>query len=689
MIKSHFILRTVLSVAVFVLTTTVSVWVWYRYQEDVATEYRETINTLGEHTRSRVWSTINREIDHLKNFSNRLEFTDGAFLKYWQQDAEQLVRLDSSIRFIEWIDSNMVIRDVIPFKRNRDIHMLDLNRVDYRVGPWKEAAKRDYLNITPWVNLIQGGQAFLIDAPVHVNDTFYGTITAGFDFTHDINQFFEDNPDYHIHLFDQTEQLFYCSDPDRCQKIEIREAFLFDGLINISNREDIWWKMQFYPTDSFFNEDTRLNSSISLALSIFLGLTLSIALFFILKTYRQERITKAINERLGKLNETLEIEKQRAEEASRVKSEFLSNMSHEIRTPLNIIQGLVQLVEDNKNETRQKEYVGLLKNSTANLLGLLNNILDIDRIEAGLVSVQEERFQPVKKIQALTDIFQQGFNQKGVALKFETQEDEDTWLVGDEVKFSQVISNFIQNALKFTDEGMVSIYYEHYSQQGDEIEIMVRVKDTGIGIPKDRLSKIFERFSQLDSGYRKKYSGTGLGLSINYELVKLLGGDIVVTSEEGTGTEFVVTLKFKEDEQSKRSENSAPREQITDFSGKKCLIVEDNQLNVLVVSKMVESIGFKWHAVEDGEKGVNAFTDGEYDLVIMDLHMPVMDGMTASQLIMQIDPGVKIIMLSANVTKEAIEQSKRIGIQYYLTKPVSKEKLIEVVNQLLVEEETI
>ncbi|MEQ9186657.1 MAG: ATP-binding protein [Cryomorphaceae bacterium] len=673
------------SLAVFALTTTGSLWAWFRYQSDVEHEHRETINTLGEHTRSRIWGNINTDIDQLKNFANRLEFTHGDFMSYWQQDARQLVKLDSSIVFVEWIDSNMIIQDIVPFKLNRDAHQLDLKRVEYRAGPWLEAVKARRLNVTPWVDLVQGGRAFLMDSPVWIDSTFYGTITAGYDFTYDVDQFFEDNSDFHIHLHDQLETQFYCSDPGRCADIDIPEDFVFNGLININNDSRLWWRMKFYPTPDFFSEDARLNSTISLALSLFLGLTLSIALYFILKTYRQERATKAINERLESLNETLEIEKQRAEEGSRVKSEFLSNMSHEIRTPLNIIQGLIQLLAESKNESRQAEFVELLKNSTANLLGLLNNILDIDRIEAGLVTVQEERFQPVKKIEALCQIFQQGFNQKGVALKFETPENPKVWVRGDEVKFSQIISNFIQNALKFTDEGFVSIYYEHYAQREDEIEIMLRVTDTGIGIPNDRLAKIFERFSQLDSGVRKRYSGTGLGLSINYELVKLMGGDIIVKSEEGKGTEFLVTLIFKEDQATQAGVDQSGEVLRIDFTGKKCLIVEDNQLNVLVVSKMVESIGFKWDAVEDGEKGVNAFSAGKYDLIIMDLHMPVMDGMTASQLIMKMDRNVPILMLSANVTKEAIEQSKKIGIHYYLTKPVSKEKLVEVVNELIAE----
>lgn len=677
-----------LSFVVFLLTTTGSLWIWVQFQQDVAQEHREAINTLGEHTRSRIWGTINTDIDQLKNFSNRIQFTRGDFMSFWQQDARQLVRLDSSILFIEWIDSNMIIQDVVPFKRNRDVHQLDLSTVDYRIEPWRKAVREKRLNVTSWENLIQGGQAFLMDSPVWIDSVFYGTITAGFDFTYDVNQFFEDNANYHIHLYDQSDVQFYCSDPASCDGIDVKEEFVFDGLINVNNDNSLWWKMEFYPTENFFTEYARLNSSISLALSLFLGLTLSIALYFILKTNRQEKATKAINERLGTLNETLELEKERAEEGSRVKSEFLSNMSHEIRTPLNIIQGLIQLVSENKNESRQTEYIELLKHSTANLLGLLNNILDIDRIEAGLVTVQKERFQPVKKIQALTQIFQQGFNQKGVVLKFETPEDSKVWVIGDEVKFTQIISNFIQNALKFTNEGSVAIHYEHYAQRGEEVEVMVRVKDTGIGIPNDRLAKIFERFSQLDSGFRKRYSGTGLGLSINYELVKLMGGDIVVTSEVGKGTEFVVTLNFEDDSKVNAENEQAEPEMRTDFTGMRCLIVEDNQLNVLVVSKMVESLGFKWHAVEDGEKGVNAFGEDKYDLIIMDLHMPVMDGMTASKLILQMDADARVLMLSANVTKEAIEQSKEVGIQYYLTKPVSKEKLIEVINQLITEKQT-
>jgi two-component system, sensor histidine kinase len=679
--KKPIIARLTLSALVFTVTTIISIWAWSQYNQNIKSEQIEQVQVLVEHTRSRIWTLVNSDIDHLKNFTNRLEFSEGGFFKYWKKDAGQLVKLDSSILFLEWIDSNMIIQDIVPLDPNREVLNLDLNTVNYPVHGWMRAAATGDLNITPWVSLLQGGEAFLVDSPVWIDSLFLGSITAGFDFTYEIDNFFDDNRDYHIHLSDHTEQQFYCSEPDRCDKIKVDEDFLFDGLINVNRSREIWWRMQFYPTASFFDESSKITSVLSLALSIFLGLTLSIALFFILKTNRQEKATKAINERLEKLNDTLGKEKVKAEKSSRVKSEFLSNMSHEIRTPLNIIQGLIHMVAENRDPEKQKEYLNLLNNSSSNLLGLLNNILDIDRIESGQMSLENSRFQPVIKIQALCELFAQSYEEKGVELIFNTVEPRVTWISGDEVKFTQIVSNFIHNALKFTPEGSVTVYYEQENRSDDEVEVVVRVKDTGIGIPREQLSIIFERFSQVDSGYRKKYSGSGLGLSINYELIRLMNGDIVVTSEVDAGTEFVITLPFQDG--NVKQEVVVPEELITDFTGKKCLLVEDNELNVLVISKMLEIVKFSWHSEPNGLLGVEAFEKGEYDLVIMDLHMPVMDGMEASSILIKKYPGIPIIMLSANVTKEAVNQAMDIGIEHYITKPVSKEKLVQTINKAL------
>jgi len=287
--KKPIIARLSISAVVFVITSVVAFLVWSQYNEKLKAEQIEQVKVLGEHTRSRVWNVVNADIDHLKNFTNRLEFSEGGFFKYWQKDAGQLVKLDSSILFLEWIDSNMIIQDVVPLDPNRAVLKMDLNTVNYRIHGWMRAALTGELNITPWVTLTQGGQAFLVDSPVWIDSTYLGTITAGFNFTYEIDNFFDDNRDYHIHLYDHTDHQFYCSEPDRCEEITVLDDFLFEGLINVNRSREIWWKMHFYPTDSFFDEGSAFTGILSLALSIFLGLTLSIALFFIMKTNNQEK----------------------------------------------------------------------------------------------------------------------------------------------------------------------------------------------------------------------------------------------------------------------------------------------------------------------------------------------------------------------------------------------------------------
>lgn len=350
-------------------------------------------------------------------------------------------------------------------------------------------------------------------------------------------------------------------------------------------------------------------------------------------------------------------------------------MSHEIRTPLNAILGFIEVLKASNIKNSLKEYLSLMDISSKKLLLLVDDILEIDKIESGKSTFKNEPFSPSHEIANIISIYKPSIENKGLFIELDAPGSRICG-IGDMGKFGQIITNLLRNALKFTEYGGIHISYRERVFENNLL-VDLAIRDTGIGIPKNKMKTIFDRFTQVDSGITKKHEGSGLGLYITYHLVKMMGGQIEVESSRNNGTEFQVSLQFPL-VQCKPAEQKVidlTSDKILDLGSASVLIVDDNKINVIVLKKALETLGIKANWVSDGAQAVEEVQKNTYDLVFMDIHMPVMDGLEATKVIRETNKELIIMGFSADVTRETIETALEVGMNDYFTKPICMDKL--------------
>lgn len=632
---------------------------------------QESVNNSGELLSQKFLSIIKSDIQSLENLKYRFEITNGDYFNYWEYDAELILQQNASFKFIEWIDNLMIIRKINPTKGNEAAIGLDISKIDYRRDEWIKHSLDGSTNITPWSKMTQGGHAFLVDVPVYFDGEFKGTITAGMDFKENLDAFAENLSDYSIEIRDENNSVFYTQ--NQSQKEVSSKDFIYTNILKIDSLDNQNWSIKVTPASASFLSDKSASINYMLIFGLVLSTLMSLLIYFYLRAKSESLRAIRANKKLVITNKKLSKQRNRAEKASKAKTEFLSNMSHEIRTPLNGILGLIQLMKNSNKPDNYDHYIDLMDQSSKNLLALVNDVLEIDKIESGEASLNEVVFKPSKAIEILASQFKDGFEAKNLYMNLKLNSNSNFSVIGDEGKLNQVIINLLKNALKFTTSGGATVIYEE-TIKNDSVNISVKVSDTGIGIPKNTLSKIFRRFTQVDQGIKKKHEGSGLGLAICENLVELMGGKISVESQLNEGSTFQVNIPFKlSDKQSQKITSSNISH--LNFNELKVLVVDDNNINVLVLTKLLENLGVKSDHTNDGISAVKMAKNKKYQLVFMDIHMPQMDGYEATRLIKENNHEVIIIGLSADVTKQTIDKSIEFGMKDYLAKPLSQQKL--------------
>jgi len=388
------------------------------------------------------------------------------------------------------------------------------------------------------------------------------------------------------------------------------------------------------------------------------------------------------------VEEDLKCAKDKAESATRAKSEFLANMSHEIRTPMNAVIGMTNLLLYENLNSRQKEYAETIRNSGEALLAIINNILDLSKIEGSMIELEH---QPL----AIRDIIEESMaliaaiaSEKGLNTAYDTDKNTPKVILGDTTRLRQILVNLLGNAVKFTETGGVLISVFGRRLEGDKYEIHFAVKDTGIGIPEDKLGRLFQSFSQVDASTTRKYGGTGLGLVISKKLVEMMGGKIWIESEVGRGSTFHFTIQAE----STLKEPADKFEPISCFYADiqenldhnlQILLAEDNQVNQIVTQRMLNKLGYKADVVANGIEVLQALERQTYDVILMDILMPEMDGLEATKVIRQRWPdGPKIIAMTASALQGDRETCLAAGMDGYISKPTRIAELKAVLKSL-------
>lgn len=409
---------------------------------------------------------------------------------------------------------------------------------------------------------------------------------------------------------------------------------------------------------------------------------------------REEKLNILVNERTRELNETmLELQKTNSElsitrdnliETQKFRQQFLANMSHEIRTPMNAIVGLTNLLIKSPLNEQQEKYLNVIKKSGGNLLVIINDILDLAKIESGKMELESVPFPFVSAIHNITTILGLKAEEKGIKMEQIIGDGVPEFVVGDETRITQVIMNLAGNAIKFTEKGAVTISVVPEHTNGSDVVIRIGIRDTGIGIPADKIDTIFESFGQASSDTTRKFGGTGLGLTISKQLVEMHGGDLKVQSEPGKGSEFYFTIRYAIASKPKE-DNLDELATSHDLSNIKILLVEDNEFNQMVAVDTLNDIfpEVKVEVAVDGQDALDKLKENNYSFIFMDIQMPGMDGYETTRQIRKLqDPvkkNIRICAMTANVTREEIDECVASGMNDYMMKPFSTEILREKV----------
>ncbi len=417
----------------------------------------------------------------------------------------------------------------------------------------------------------------------------------------------------------------------------------------------------------------KMTTGLSIALIVILSLlTLSL--------YKNNNLRAKANELLQDKNSELQLAKEKAEKASLAKAQFLSTITHELRTPLYAVTGLTHLLMEEDPTPNQKEHLNSLKFSGEYLLSLINNILDLNKLEANKVEVEKTSFNLKKRVTDVLVALKKSADDKKNNLHFEYDEDIPEKLLGDPLKLSQILINLIGNSLKFTQNGDIYVRIQKVNENNDRTTIRFEIEDNGVGISRKKQKIIFETFSQASLQINRKFGGTGLGLSIVKNLLELMGGKIQLESQLGKGSKFWFEINFAVSEEYQEIKN--PNNIIYDvdyeaLENRDILIVEDNKINQMITKKILEKNKMRCLVADNGKDAIALVKEHNFDVVLMDIHMPGISGIEATREIRKFNKQLPIIALTAVTIDENLDEFYRAGFNEIIPKPFKTEEFFE------------
>lgn len=405
-----------------------------------------------------------------------------------------------------------------------------------------------------------------------------------------------------------------------------------------------------------------------------------------LDLYRQKKELNLVLKYLENKNEELIIAKNKAEEATRAKSMFLANMSHEIRSPMNGILGLSRLMLNETQNPEHQDMLNVVTTSGEHLLQIINDILDFSKIEAGQVDLESIDFDLRKLCDTIYQLLNFRAVEKGIQFNLDIDKDIPKILTGDSFRLNQIIMNLTNNAVKFTLQGEVNLSIKLLEKNKEWVSLFFSVKDTGIGIPEKAQNTLFQEFTQSDSSITRQYGGTGLGLAISKKLTNLMGGKIKLQSKQNVGSEFMFELKFKYKEENMTTRPEKVSALPQDLS---ILVAEDNPINQKVAILTLKHLGLSCDVAKDGLEALELYKKKQYDIILMDMQMPVLDGISASKKIRlfesseNIAKSTYIIALTANASTEDRDLCIEAGMNNFISKPFQKDSLKSILNMAI------
>jgi PAS domain S-box-containing protein len=372
----------------------------------------------------------------------------------------------------------------------------------------------------------------------------------------------------------------------------------------------------------------------------------------------------------------------KAEESSKAKAMFLANMSHEIRTPLNGIVGMAEQLAQSQLDADQRYFIEIMRSASSTLLSIINDVLDISKIESGKFSIEITPFNLNETIRRTLSIFGEKAKQTNISLDIELMDDRGIMHLGDPHRLSQVLFNIVGNAMKFTQAGYVRVTSNLSRGENDICFVSFSIEDTGVGMDIAYLTKVFEAFTQEDASITRKFGGSGLGLSIARSIVHIMGGTIEIESEKGKGTRVNIRIPMRISNEKTKQDIVEMTDLQKSLKGLRILAVEDNELNRMVLQVILKKCEVVVSIAHNGQEAIKLIQEQEFDLVLMDVQMPIVDGLEATKYIREeLNLSTPIIGLSANAMREEVEICKQAGMNDYLVKPYSERVLVEVMKK--------